>query len=60
MDEAVFYFGTQLTSKLEEAGHKPSKEEKKAMAARQRILDKVFGKDDDKSGSGFADPALFL
>lgn len=43
---------------LEEAGTKPSKEERKATAAREKILDKIFG--NEKQGSGFADPALMF
>ena len=44
---------------LEEAGEKPGKAERKAKAAREKVLDKVFGKDDNK-GSGFADPAVMF
>lgn len=58
IDEAVMVFGTQLQSKLEEAGHKPSKEERRAVTARQRIIDKVFGK--EKSDQGYADPMNYI
>lgn len=59
LDEAVIYFGSQLESLLDNAGHKPSKEERRAKAAREAILNKIFAEDDDK-GSGFADPALMF
>lgn len=59
VDEAVIYFGLVLENMLEEAGHKPDKHERRAKAARDALLDKVFGK--EKAGSGFADPAaMFL
>lgn len=60
LDEAVIYFGLHLENMLEEAGQsKPSKEERRAQQARERILDKIFGTD-LKKGSGYADPALML
>lgn len=59
LDEAVIYFGSSLENKLQEAGHKPSKEERRAKAAREAILRKIFAQDDDK-GTGFADPALMF
>jgi len=52
------YFGTKVNSELEKAGHKPSKGERKAMAARQRILDKVFGP--EKSEKRFRDPMSMI
>lgn len=59
LDEAVVFFGLQLENLLEKAGHKPGKEEKRAQAARERILDTIFDNDAKKS-SGFADPALMF
>lgn len=56
LDEAVMYFGLTLENMLEEAGSKPSKEERKAKAARERVLKKVFSPE-AKQGTGFADPA---
>jgi hypothetical protein len=53
------YFGLSLENMLEEAGEKPSKEERKAKAARDRVIARVFG-DDKSNGSGFADPALMF
>jgi hypothetical protein len=58
LDQAVIYFGLVLEGQLQEAGHKPGKEERRAQAARERILEKVFGKQEE--GSGFADPAALL
>jgi hypothetical protein len=60
LDEAVIYFGMTLQNRLEQAGHKPSKEERKAEAARKRILDQVLSEEDEKKGSGFADPAAMF
>lgn len=59
LDEAVIYFGLALEAELEEAGVTPTKEDRKIMAARQRVLDRVLGKDEVK-GSGYADPALMF
>jgi hypothetical protein len=53
------FFGTSLQHKLEEAGHKPSKEERKTVAARQRVLDKVFGPK-QAEGKRFADPMSLI
>lgn len=58
VDEAVIYFGLALEGMLEDAGHKPGKEERAAQFARDRIMAQVFG--EDKAGSGFADPALMF
>ena len=61
LDEAVIYFGMVLESRLEEVGHKPSKEERRARAARERLLDLILGEEDEKGKeSGFADPALMF
>ena len=59
VDEAVVYFGLTLDSELEQAGEKPGKGEKKAQAARERILDKVLRPKGSgtTAGGGFADPA---
>ena len=45
---------------LEEAGEKPGKAERKAKRARDAVLDKVFAKDGETKGSGFADPAVMF
>jgi hypothetical protein len=58
-DEAIIHFGTSLEYELEQAGHKPSKEERKAKAARETVLNRIFGEDKGK-GSGFADPAAMF
>jgi hypothetical protein len=51
-----------LEAMLDEAGAgKPSKEEQRAIAARERLLEQVLGDEDEKSkGSGYADPALWF
>lgn len=62
LDEAVIYFGMVLESMLEEAGHKPSKEENKTRAARDRLLARVLADEGDENlaKSGYADPALMF
>ena len=59
LDEAVIYFGLMLEGMLEEAGQKPGKEERRAQAAREALLKKIFNPDDNK-GSGYADPAMLF
>lgn len=59
LDQAVAYFGLTLEAKLAEAGHKPSKGERKTKAAQERILNQVF----QPSGGDtkrFADPAAMF
>lgn len=58
LDEAVIFFGLTMENMLDEAGHKPGKDERKARAARERLLNKVLGNDDQTSG--YADPALMF
>lgn len=58
LDEAVIYFGVSLDSMLQNEGQKPSKDERRAKAAREALLAKVFGQ--EKAGTGFADPALMF
>lgn len=58
LDEAVIFFGMQLENKLESAGHKPSKEEKKISRAREQVMDKIFGTKEKKQV--FADPAAMF
>ena len=58
-DQAVIFFGMQFEAMLEEAGHKPSKEERKAKAARDAVVQKMFS-DEAQAGSGFADPAAMF
>jgi len=55
----VIYFGLALEGMLEDASHKPGKEERRAQMARDRLMDNVFGRD-KKKGSGYADPALMF
>lgn len=58
-DEAVIFFGLLLESELEEAAEgKKNKHQRRAEAAQQRVLKRVFG--DEKKGSGYADPALMF
>jgi hypothetical protein len=61
LDEAVIFFGLSVENLLEEAGQgKPSKEQRKAKAAQERMINKIFSDGDDSKGSGFADPALMF
>lgn len=59
LDEAVVFFGLQVENKLEAAGHKPSKEERKVKAAREKILDALLG-DEEVKKTSFADPAAMF
>jgi hypothetical protein len=49
-----------LEGELDKAGYKPSKEERRAEAARARVLERYLGEDDKKKSAGFADPALMF
>lgn len=61
LDEAVIFFGIQLEARLESAGHKPSKEERKVKAVREKILNEVFGDSGvEETKTSFADPALMF
>lgn len=44
---------------LDEAGQKSSKGERKIKAARENLMNKVFGNEENQ-GSGFADPAVMF
>lgn len=58
LDQAVWYFGSQVQHDLEQAGQKRAKGQSKTEAARKNMLDKYLGK--KPAGSGFADPAAFF
>lgn len=58
LDQAVWYAGVTISADLEKAGQKRSKGEGRIQSARQRILDKYFGKTGSKQT--FADPALLF
>lgn len=63
LDEAIVYFGTSIEAMLEKAGSKPSKGERKAQAARERLLNKILNNEEEKKktkNSGFADPATMF
>jgi len=58
LDQAVWYAGVTISADLEKAGQKRQKGAGKIESARQRILDRYFGK---KSGQQqYADPALLF
>lgn len=59
LDQAVIFFGMQFEGMLQDAGHKPSKEERRAQAAREALVKNMFSPDAQK-GTGFADPALMF
>lgn len=59
LDEAVIIFGMRVNARLEEAGHKPSKEERKLKMARDKVIDEIFGTQEDKA-KNFADPAMLF
>lgn len=60
LDQAVWYFGSQLTAELEEAGRtgKKPKGQAAAQANQQRVLRRVF--DGHDAPKQFADPAAFF
>lgn len=60
LDEAIVYFGTTVEGQLEKVGQKPSKGERKAQAARERLLSQILGSGEKKSNAGFADPAAMF
>lgn len=54
------FFGLSLEHMLEEAGsEKPGKAERRAKAAREALLKKVMGPEEEQT-SGFADPAAMF
>lgn len=59
LDQAVAYVGSTIENEMNEASEKPDKEQRKAIAARQRVLDKYLseGQPDTKT---FVDPATFF
>lgn len=61
LDEAVIFFGLRLESMLEEATNPtPSKEERQAKDAQDRVLRQVFGDEINIAPKKFADPALMF
>jgi hypothetical protein len=58
-DEAIWFLGVSIEQEMEKASHKPTKEERRTTAARQRVLDKYFETEEEKD-KGFADPALLF
>ncbi len=62
LDEAVVFYGLSVENMLEEASHgKPGKEERKAQAAREALMKKLFSDDKDKTeATGFAHPAVMF
>lgn len=57
-DQAVWYFGSQVSHKVEEAGRKPVKGEQQQKAAQERELKKILGGANAKQT--YADPALLF
>lgn len=58
LDQAVGHFGVSVEVDLENAGHRPSKEERKMENARKQVLARYFG--DEVVGKRFADPAAMM
>jgi hypothetical protein len=57
-DQAVWYFGSQVISRVEKAGHKPIKGEAQTRAAQERELKKIL--DGDAAKRVYADPAALF
>jgi hypothetical protein len=58
LDQAVGYVGAVIQNALEEAGSKPSKSERNAQAAREKVLKKYLG--DESETTAYADPSAFF
>lgn len=58
LDQAVWYAGISISNDLDKAGQKRQKGAGKVESARQRVLDKYFGK--TQGQQQFADPALLF
>lgn len=58
LDQAVWYTGISISNDLDKAGQKRQKGAGKVESARQRVLDKYFGK--TQGQQQFADPALLF
>lgn len=58
LNQAVWYAGVTISADLEKAGQKRQKNEGRMQSARQRVLDKYFGK--TETTGQFADPALLF
>jgi len=58
-DQAVSYLGSVIEGELNDAGHKPSKDEGQIRFARERVYQKYFG-DAKEEAKGFADPAALF
>lgn len=58
LDQAVWYAGVSISNDLEKAGQKRQKGSGKIESARQRVLDRYFGK--TQGQQQFADPALLF
>jgi len=58
-DQAIWYFGITLENELSQAGQKPSKDDRKAQGARERVLERVLGisKPDNEK---FMDPMVMF
>lgn len=57
-DQAVWYFGSQVSHRVEKAGRKPVKGEASQQAAQERELKKIL--DGDSAKQVYADPALLF
>jgi hypothetical protein len=60
-DQAVGHFGVSVEAELEQAGHRPTKDERKTEAARKSVLTKYFGEIAPEQQRGkYADPAAMM
>ncbi len=58
LDQAVWYFGSQVQNELESAGQEKAKGQGKVESARKRVLNKYLS--DGNTKGQFADPAAFF
>jgi hypothetical protein len=57
-DQAVWYFGSQVTHRVEKVGHKPAKGEASTRAAQERELKKIL--EGEQAKQVYADPAALF
>jgi hypothetical protein len=57
-DQAVWYFGSQVSARVEKAGRKPIKGEAQQRAAQERELKKIL--EGDNAKRVYADPAALF
>jgi len=60
LDQAVWYFGSQVQNEVENAGQPKAKGQGKIESARKRTLNKYLNEPGKSTKGQFADPALLF